>query len=385
MRLIMVAALALAGSARAAEIACVTGATGYLGQEVVFQLLEKGYEVRGTVRSPEGANAQRLVALARSRGLLSSLALVEADLLGGPEAFGPCVMNASVLFHTASPFVTTGVEDPMRELVDPAVRGTEAAVRAALDSGTVASVVVTSSIAATMGGFGDKAGGACFDEGDWNWSSEAKVHDNTMDAYRFSKLAAEKRFWELLAAHDASRGTVRGAAVLPAFIVGPPRTARADGESLKNMVAALSGAFPPRGDTPMVDVRDAAAAHVAAHETAGASGVAPPEAHRYLVSTPSAYRRDDLLRLVAAAFPDHRIAKPAAPPPSRADRAADRVVFCSKNLRKLEGVAIRPAAESLADMAEAMAAFGVADMVLKTGPLRRLRSFFRGPKRGDDF
>ena len=59
--------------------------------------------------------------------------------------------------------------------------------------------------------------------------------------------------------------------MLPAFIVGPPRTDRTDGESLGNMVAALSGATPPRGDTPMVDVRDVAAAHVAAYETPGAA------------------------------------------------------------------------------------------------------------------
>ena len=84
---------------------------------------------------------------------------------------------------------------------------------------------------------------------------------------------------------------VAGATILPAFIVGPPRTARTDGESLQNMVAALSGETPPRGDTPMVDVRDVAAAHVAAYETPGAAGSAPAEAHRFLVSTQTAYPR----------------------------------------------------------------------------------------------
>lgn len=34
-----------------AELVLVTGISGYIGAEVAYQLLEKGYRVRGTVRS----------------------------------------------------------------------------------------------------------------------------------------------------------------------------------------------------------------------------------------------------------------------------------------------------------------------------------------------
>lgn len=37
--------------ADAAEIAVVTGASGYVATELIKQLLSKGYNVRGTVRS----------------------------------------------------------------------------------------------------------------------------------------------------------------------------------------------------------------------------------------------------------------------------------------------------------------------------------------------
>ena len=350
-RFILAAALAATAVADGQTVACVTGATGFLGQELVAQLLEKGYAVRGTVRSATGKNAKRLTDMAALfKGKF--LTLVEADLLGGEAGFAPCVAGADVLFHTASPFQSTGIDDPQRQLIAPAVEGTEAATKAAIASGSVKKIVLTSSIAATMGGFGDKDG--CFDETDWNWSSEAKIHDVAMDAYRYSKLAAEQAFWRLVAGADG----VEGAAVLPAFIVGPPRTDRTDGESLGNMVAALSGATPPRGDTPMVDVRDVAAAHVAAYETPGAAGTSPPEKYRYLASTPTAYRRDDLLSLLADAYPNAAIAPRAAPPPSTAERARDKVVFCSKNLGNLAGVSVRAAPDALLDMAHVMLELG---------------------------
>ena len=250
-------AASLAAATSAAPVACVTGATGFLGTELVAQLLEKGYDVRGTVRDPTNANARgarvrlassilfrgrdvaasarrtrrrrerstdaappraldaisrwrarrrrghktdgrgaaaatieprstrrrRLREVALGLDKLASLTLVQADLLGGADAFGPCVAGADVLFHTASPFKSSGITDPTAQLVAPAVQGTESAVAAALATVSVKKIVLTSSIAATMGSFADKAGGGCFDEDDWNGSSEAKIHDNGMDAY----------------------------------------------------------------------------------------------------------------------------------------------------------------------------------------------------------
>lgn len=39
------------------EVLCVTGASGFLAGHIVKQLLEKGYRVRGTVRSLENPAA----------------------------------------------------------------------------------------------------------------------------------------------------------------------------------------------------------------------------------------------------------------------------------------------------------------------------------------
>ena len=153
------ATLALAASAAAvashddvntATVACVTGCTGFLGTEVVAQLLAQGHTVRGTVRSL--GNAAKTAPLLALPGADSRLTLVEADLLGGEDAFASCVEGADILYHTASPFTTSGITDPHKQLIEPAVEGTRAAVRAAIkQEGTVTAIVLTSSRAAAMG------------------------------------------------------------------------------------------------------------------------------------------------------------------------------------------------------------------------------------------
>ena len=57
--------------------------------------------------------------------------------------------------------------------------------------------------------------------------------------YRPSKVVAEREAWRLAAAQQLQLSTI-----LPSFIVGPPRTPRTDGESLRNMRQAMSVPLP---------------------------------------------------------------------------------------------------------------------------------------------
>ena len=77
---LLVTALVARAATTAAEVACVTGASGYLGAEVVAQLLEAGWEVRGTVRDPTNAAKTRdLRALPFAAGEALRVTLVQAD------------------------------------------------------------------------------------------------------------------------------------------------------------------------------------------------------------------------------------------------------------------------------------------------------------------
>ena len=120
---------------------CVTGATGFVASWLVRELLERGVTVRGTVRRVAGADHLRALP-----GATDHLELVEADLTA-PGSFEPAVRGCAAVFHTASPYVIQ-VDDPQRDLVDPAVNGTLDVLRACAAAADVARVVLTSSMAA---------------------------------------------------------------------------------------------------------------------------------------------------------------------------------------------------------------------------------------------
>jgi nucleoside-diphosphate-sugar epimerase len=281
------------------RIACVTGATGFLASELVSQLLSRGYTVQATVRSL--ASTTKLAHLTELPNAFNNLHLFEADLLA-EGAFDGCVAGADVIFHTASPFVTTNITDAQQQLYDPALKGTQNVFASIARSGSKPRVVLTSSVAAVLGKATDKA--TCFDEDDWNFSSkpEGNPPGDGLDLYRYSKLIAEREAWAL-----AERQGLEMAAICPSFIMGPPRTRRLDGESVSNMAMALEGLLPHRPDTPLVDVRDCAAAHVAAAETAAAVG------KRFITSSRRPMQRAEMLRWLAEAHPELAIHDAGSP------------------------------------------------------------------------
>lgn len=114
-----------------AHTAVVTGASGYLGGEVIHQLLAKGYNVRGTVTNVEDRRKTAPL-LALRRALPGKLTLTEADLFE-PGSFDDVVKGADYVFHTASNVIFDSA-NPERDLIDPAVKGTDNVLRFACAS-----------------------------------------------------------------------------------------------------------------------------------------------------------------------------------------------------------------------------------------------------------
>lgn len=242
----------------------VTGASGYLGSWIVKQALQAGFTVRGTVRDPDDSTKTAHLHQLPGAGRLT---LHRADLLE-PGAFHPIVAGADAVIHSASPFVTQGVDDPQRELVRPAVDGTRNVLTAAGATPSVRRVVLTSSVAAMMGDAYDAADNPerRVDESCWNNVSSASD-----DPYSYSKAAAERRAWE-----DSSCQSQWHLVVInPALIIGPSLSKRLDSTSVSLIRQLGDGTFRfgvPALTVGVVDVRDVALAHIRALEKPEATG-----------------------------------------------------------------------------------------------------------------
>ena len=232
----------------------VTGASGFVGSQIVRELLDHGYRVRATVRSPDKVRSEgHLTALAGS----DRLDLVAADL-NQPGSFDAAMDTVEYVIHSASPYAVS-VDDPQRDLVDPALKGTRSVLASAAASGSVQRVVVTSSFAAVT----DKPEGR-FDENTWNESSSL-----TRNPYYFAKTLAERAAWDFAAAHPA----IRVVAINPMLIIGPSLVPSLN-ESNRVLASYTTRQIPGILDWSygLVDVRDVAKAHRLAIETEGASG-----------------------------------------------------------------------------------------------------------------
>ncbi|MGB5541987.1 MAG: NAD-dependent epimerase/dehydratase family protein, partial [Gammaproteobacteria bacterium] len=169
----------------------VTGATGYVAGLLVEKLLQEGLTVHAPVRDPD--NPEKLKYLnALASAAPGEIRYFKADLLD-EGSYAEAMAGCQLVFHTASPFIVD-VEDPQKELVDPAKLGTRNVLETANRTPSVRRVVLTSSCAAIYGDNADlqQTPGGVFTEEIWNTSSSL-AHN----PYSYSKTVAEKEAWKI--------------------------------------------------------------------------------------------------------------------------------------------------------------------------------------------
>lgn len=242
----------------------VTGATGYVAGWLVKRLLETGYTVHATVRDPsDPAKVGHLTRMGDD--LPGTIRLFAADLLHD-GSFAAAMAGCRTVFHTASPF-TLAVNDPQRDLVDPAVTGTRNVLGTARATDSVQRVVLTSSVAAIYGDNADLADlpGGTLTEAQWNTTSGLDHNP-----YAYSKTLAERAAWDL-----ADGAPWRLVVINPSLVVGPGVADAHSSESF-TLIAQFGTGQMKAGAPPiafgMVDVRDVADAHIRAAFVPGAEG-----------------------------------------------------------------------------------------------------------------
>jgi len=244
----------------------VTGATGYLASWVIKQLLDEGLTVHGTVRNKAKTEkyTHLLIQAAESKGKLQ---IFEADLLT-EGSFESAMQNCELVIHTASPFQISGLKDPQKELIEPALKGTRNVLNTANNTESVKRVVLTSSMAAIYGDSIDckDAPNGTLTEEVWNTTSSLKHQP-----YPYSKKLAEQEAWKIAAAQQQWDLVV----INPGFILGPSLDSNNSGVSNQFMADLGNGKFKmgaPEGTMGIVDVRDVARAHILAGFIPIASG-----------------------------------------------------------------------------------------------------------------
>jgi len=238
-----------------AQTVLVTGGTGFIAGWCIVQLLERGYAVRTTVR--DAAKEQRVRAAVR--GNTDRLSVVVADL-NDDRGWDAAVAGCDYVLHVASPLGGGAVKD-RHALVAPARDGTLRVLRAAAKAG-VKRVVMTSAAATARPPL---TSDCVSDETIW-----ADPEDPQFDAYRVSKILAERAAWDFMQSEGkASMLTT----ILPGAVFGPLRDAENLGsvQIIHGMLRGRPGALPRLGFW-IVDVRDLADLHIRAMTAAAAAG-----------------------------------------------------------------------------------------------------------------
>src|SRR5215218_181238 len=223
----------------------VTGASGFVGSHVLRALLERGDDVRVTLRRDSSRAAQE--------GLEVAVATAQ---LGDRAALRRALRGVDRVFHVAG---TTNLRASPAELTRVNVEGTRMVLEEALRAG-VERVVHTSSI----GAVGPARPGGAVDE--------RHAFPSRLDVpYAVSKHAAET---------EALRVAARGLDVVivcPAHVFGPGDLGPTSTGVVRRFLLRRIPIYVP-GAINVVDVRDVAAGHLLADER-GATG------ERYILGT----------------------------------------------------------------------------------------------------
>ena len=241
------------------EKVLVTGASGYIAEHCIIELLKNGYTVKGSLRN---MNREQEVRTAIKTAIDdSNLEFCELDLLKD-DGWSDAMVDCDFVMHLASPFVLENPKDE-NELIKPAKEGTLRALNAA-KTADIKRVVVTSSTAAVNSHMRN----GISDHNTWT-----DINSKYVTPYQKSKTIAEKAAWDFF--NDQSDDNKMEMTVInPGGVMGPQLGKDLDGASTKIISQLISGEFPmiPALSFPFVDVRDVAKLHLKAMITPGANG-----------------------------------------------------------------------------------------------------------------
>ncbi|WP_428409427.1 NAD-dependent epimerase/dehydratase family protein [Hyphococcus sp.] len=331
-----------------ADKVLVTGVSGFIAKHAALQLLNKGYEVRGTIRALNKA-VQVKKSLEEAGADVARLSFAAADL-SSDERWDEAARGCDGVLHIASPFPIAQPRD--RYALVPAAR--DGSLKVLNAAKKAAHIVMTSSVAAVMYRAGRPAE-FTMSESDWT-DEDWKL----CTPYIVSKTAAEQAAWDAAVIGGFKH---RLTTINPGLVLGPPLDDDI-GASVDLVKLMMKGAYPalPNASYPIVDVRDVAALHVAALEN-------PQTGGRRLIAAADTLSLKEIAVILREAFPDHAKKIPTASLPDALvhfmaifDRSIASVLpdlgvkpmAETAYVTDLAGVSFRPAREAVIDAGAAL-------------------------------
>ncbi|QRW11045.1 NADPH-dependent methylglyoxal reductase GRE2 protein [Ceratobasidium sp. AG-Ba] len=250
-----------------------TGANGYFASYAIKDLLKRGYQVVGTVRS--AAKGEDLIKLHSEFGGQFNYAVV-SDIAG---AFDEVIKKGEfdAVAHAASPVASGTTPD---DYIRPAVDGTVGILASIKQYGpTVKRVVLTSSALAAV----QYQKGIVHTEAHWNEAVIKIVEQKGANAslgelYSASKTYAEKAAWKFVSDNEGGINFDL-VAILPSYILGAPIHPVTSRDQLTSTNMIFSTVRKPRPQSEwgniafhIVHAQDMAILHSLAFSSTEASG-----------------------------------------------------------------------------------------------------------------
>ncbi|CAH2353976.1 putative NADPH-dependent methylglyoxal reductase Grp2p [[Candida] railenensis] len=292
--------------------AFVSGATGFIAQHVIKQLLEKGYSVVGSVRSEsKGENLKKNFATDK----FSYEIVEDLETVGAFDTALKKHPEVTIFVHTASP-VTFDAEDNEKDIILPAINGTVNVLKAIKATAPqIDKVVITSSVASQLTYSNPSAR---VSEDTWNDITYEQAKESGSGAYLGSKTFAEKAGIEFVK-KEKPHFTI--STVHPVFVFGPQvfdseakGKLNASNGYISRLLKLKEGSLPEFSAT-FIDVRDVAAAHLIEIEK-------PSNGLRVLVKN-EAFSSQSLLDIINKNFPELGLIKGEPGAPVNYDRITD--------------------------------------------------------------
>lgn len=264
----------------------VTGGTGFVGTHIIFQLLQRGYNVKTTLRSL--SNKSKVIDTLKSNGITTfdNLTFVEADL-SKDDNWDLAMKGCNYLLSVASP-VFFNIPKDENEVIRPASEGIIRVLKAARNAG-VKRVVMTSNFGAV--GFSNKNSNIATTEEDWT-----NPNEKGLSAYEKSKLLAERAAWDFI---KKEGGSLEFTTINPVAILGPSLSVHISG-SFGLIEHLLNGSMKAIPNIPLniVDVRDVADLHIRAMTNPKANG------QRFIASADGQISMPEIAALIKNKKPD---------------------------------------------------------------------------------